>query len=161
MGPFQLEVVTQGEFSTRLYLKNFTIAQLGLVGLALRDLKTGRVGLGFGKSRGLGAVTARLDRLVLRYPTWTMLDEERNRNNLPGVAALIDPQIAAVYGYVRERENGHFGYHEQAEDMAVLPEELILDDDGWLGAQLELTDEAVIEDIWRSCMPAWKRVLGI
>lgn len=161
VGPFQLEVVTEGEFATRLFLKNFTVAQLGLVGLALRDLKAGRVGLGFGKSRGLGTVTARLDRLTLRYPTWTILSAQSDRSLLPGVAALVGPEKATAYGYVRDQAEIRFGYREPVEDMAVLPQGMTLEDDKWLGAQLELTDEAAIEDLWRACMSAWKKALRI
>jgi CRISPR-associated RAMP protein (TIGR02581 family) len=161
VGPFQLEVVTQGEFKTRLYLKNFTIAQLGLIGLALRDLKAGRVGVGFGKSRGLGAVTARLDKLALRYPTWSLLGWNGNGNKLPGVAALIEADLAQAYGYVKGDANDRFGYPTPDDDAAVLPTGLELVDDGWLGVQLEVADEAQIESVWRACMSAWKKAVGL
>jgi len=159
VGPFQLEVVTQGEFATRLYLKNFTVAQLGLVALALRDLKAGRVGVGFGKSRGLGQVTARFDRLVVHYPTWSLLGRKED-GTLPGVAALIGEEMARTYGYVRS-EGRTFGYETADEDVAALPDGLSLVDDGWLGAQLQVTDEAAIEDVWRACMPAWRKAVGL
>jgi CRISPR-associated RAMP protein (TIGR02581 family) len=159
VGPFQLEVVMQGEFSTRLYLKNFTVAQLGLVALALRDLKAGRVGVGFGKSRGLGQVTARLDRLEAHYPTWSLLDRAQDRA-LEGVAALVGEETARAYGYVRGEEMP-FGYRQAQDDVATLPKGMVLSDDGWLGAKLELTDEAAIEKVWRACMPAWKEAVGL
>ncbi len=161
VGPFQLEVVTQGEFATRLYLKNFTIAQLGLIGLALRDLKAGRIGVGFGKSRGLGAVTARLDKLTLRYPTWSLLGWNGNGNALPGVAGLIEHKLAEAYGYVKGDANGRFGYPTPADDTAALPADLKLLDDGWLGAQLKIADETQIESVWRACMDAWKKAVGL
>jgi len=159
VGPFQLEVVTQGEFATRLYLKNFTVAQLGLVALALRDLKAGRVGVGFGKSRGLGQVTARLDRLEVNYPTWSLLDREQD-GTLPGVAALVGEEVARAYGYVRG-DGATFGYRRAEDDVAMLPQGMALVNDGWLGAKLELTDETAIEEMWRACMPAWKEAVGL
>ncbi|NTV65863.1 MAG: hypothetical protein HGA65_20330, partial [Oscillochloris sp.] len=54
VGPFNYETAVQGSFPTRITFKNLTLAQLGLLGLALRDLADGRIGIGFGKSRGLG-----------------------------------------------------------------------------------------------------------
>ncbi len=161
VGPFQLEVVTKGEFKTRLYLKNYTIAQLGLIGLALRDLKAGRVGVGFGKSRGLGAVTARLDELVLRYPTWSVLGRNGGGDELPGVAALLDDGLAEEYGYQKGKANERFGYANPSDDVAKLPAGLELVDDGWLGAQVDVTDEAQIEAAWRACMSAWKQAVGL
>jgi CRISPR/Cas system CSM-associated protein Csm3 (group 7 of RAMP superfamily) len=161
VGPFQLEVVTQGEFETRLYLKNFTIAQLGLIGLALRDLKAGRVGLGFGKSRGLGAVTARLDRLTVRYPTWSLLEQNGKGETLPGVATFIDDELAADYGYLKGDANGRFGYASRNDDAVRLPDGLALAPDGWLGAELDVKTEAEIEAVWRACMAAWKKAVGL
>jgi CRISPR-associated RAMP protein (TIGR02581 family) len=61
VGPFNYQVCTKGEFKTKIHLKNFTLAQLGLLGLVLRDLNDGWFGLGFAKSRGLGTVELRYD----------------------------------------------------------------------------------------------------
>jgi len=161
VGPFQLEVVTGGEFATRLYLKNFTIAQLGLVGLALRDLKAGRVGVGFGKSRGLGAVTTRLDRLTVRYPTWSLLGQDQQQNILPGVAALIGAELAGEYGYLKGKANARFGYVTPGDDKVELPGSLALTSDNWLGAELDVKTEDEIESVWRGCMAAWKKAVGL
>jgi len=68
VGPFQLEVVTQGAFQTQLYLKNSQLWQVGLLAVALRDIGDGRVPLGFGKSRGLGRVKINYERLEISYP---------------------------------------------------------------------------------------------
>ena len=56
VGPFQLEVVTRGEFASSLLIRNFELWQVGLLAVALRDIAAGRVPLGFAKSRGLGRV---------------------------------------------------------------------------------------------------------
>jgi CRISPR/Cas system CSM-associated protein Csm3 (group 7 of RAMP superfamily) len=68
VGPFQLEVVTRGEFATRLTLRNFQLWQVGLLAMALRDLSEQRVPLGFARSRGLGRVSLHFDRLEVDYP---------------------------------------------------------------------------------------------
>jgi CRISPR-associated RAMP protein (TIGR02581 family) len=66
---YNFEVMTQGRLKTALHVSNFTIGQLGLLAFALRDLRDGRLALGFGKSRGLGRVGVELTGLTVRYPT--------------------------------------------------------------------------------------------
>lgn len=68
VGPFQLEVVTRGEFATRLTLRNFQLWHVGLLAVALRDLGEQRVPLGFARSRGLGRVGLNYDCLEIDYP---------------------------------------------------------------------------------------------
>jgi len=162
-GLFQFEVCTEGEFKTRLYLKNFTIAQLGLVALALRDLRDGRVGLGFAKSRGLGQVTIKYLGFQASYPTWELLKEQRDiaEGKLPGVAYLLPEGEAKRYGYLRSEEAKGYGYEKQIDDLATLPAGKKLEADGWLGAQVRLEQEADIETLWKACVPAWARVAGL
>ena len=64
---FNLETVTKGEFKTNIYLKNFELWQIGLFGIALRDIKHGLVRIGFGKARGLGEVEIKINNLLIRY----------------------------------------------------------------------------------------------
>lgn len=66
-GPFDMEVVTNGEFYGMITLRNFTLGQLGLVGAALCDMAEGFVRLGYGKARGLGQVELVFDKLEIRY----------------------------------------------------------------------------------------------
>jgi len=156
VGPFQMEVVTSGEFITRLAIRNFTIAQLGLLALALRDLKLGRVGVGFGKSRGLGHVSAHFDRLSLRY-TRPVAAPQR----LPGVAWLLGEREAQAYGYLKHN-GAHFGYPALEDDLsAQLPAGLGLAEDDWGEWILELNEEAQIEAVWKTCIPAWKAAIGL
>ncbi|YAF96637.1 MAG: RAMP superfamily CRISPR-associated protein [Nodularia sp. CChRGM 3473] len=65
---FNYEVCTRGDFRTKLHLKNFSLAQLGLIGLVLRDLNDGWFGLGFAKSRGMGTVKLQFHSAVVQYP---------------------------------------------------------------------------------------------
>lgn len=53
---FELEVITEGAFSTTLHLRNFELWQLALLGFVLRDLNDGLIRIGTGRSRGLGQV---------------------------------------------------------------------------------------------------------
>lgn len=84
-GPFNLETVTDGEFSGRVTLRNFTTGQLGLLAAALLDLSDGLVPIGHAKSRGLGRVELIFDRITFRFPI--------NRNlagKVSGIGSLAD-----------------------------------------------------------------------
>jgi CRISPR-associated RAMP protein (TIGR02581 family) len=152
-GPFQLEVVTSGAFETRIIIRNFTVAQLGLLALALRDLKLGRVGIGFGKSRGLGHVTLNWEKLTLRY-----LREPEEPRKLYGVARLLGEKEAKRYGYVAEN-GAAFGYALFDQDeSADLPTGLAFDDNGWGEWELQVPPERV-EAVWKTCITAWKKAI--
>jgi CRISPR-associated RAMP protein (TIGR02581 family) len=67
-GPFDYQVCTSGAFKTKIHLKNFTLPQLGLIALVLRDLGEGWFGIGYGKTRGLGTVMLEFNSAVVQYP---------------------------------------------------------------------------------------------
>jgi CRISPR/Cas system CSM-associated protein Csm3 (group 7 of RAMP superfamily) len=155
VGPFQMEVVTAGEFKTKIAIRNFTVAQLGLLALALRDLKLGRVGVGFGKSRGLGHVTLEWGTLAVRY---TRPPEDRHR--LDGAALLLDEEEAKRYGYVTG-SGAAFGYASVDQDVTdALPDSLALNENEWGEWVLTVPGEQV-EDVWRTCIPAWKAAIRL
>lgn len=167
VGPFQMEVVTSGEFETTITIRNFTIAQLGLLALALRDLKLGRVGVGFGKSRGLGHVTMHLDQLTIRYVRYPkkLIPDSEKPEKLVGVACLLvkedaeteEEAISVVneYGY-RTDEDVAFGYTSVDQDVSDgLPDDLKLEKNDWGEWTLTAVGER-IEDVWKTCIPAWK-----
>jgi CRISPR-associated RAMP protein (TIGR02581 family) len=156
VGPFNLEVVTWGEFETSLLMRNFTLAQLGLLALTLRDLKLGRVGVGFGKSRGLGRVKARFTEFGVRYPTATLrngsLTLPRGEVRICGAGGLAG---AGCFPNTN-------GYGFQADDVAALPDGLALGADEWGEVGLLLTDEADIERVWaETCVPSWRTAAGL
>jgi len=155
VGPFNFEVVTAGEFATRLHLKNFTLAQLGLLALTLRDLKLRRVGLGFAKSRGLGQVTAAFQRFTLRYPACEMGDAGLTlpgrdkpvvgRNELAGVGAFGVPEN---YGF-------------PAPDQAPLPEGATYMMNDWNEVELVVEGDEAIENLWRQCIVPWREAIHL
>lgn len=67
VGPFDYETVVSGEFKCEIFLNNFQLWQIGLIGLTLRDLDEGYVQMGFAKSRGLGRVAAKLHSIEISY----------------------------------------------------------------------------------------------
>jgi len=64
---FTMEVCTEGQFEGRIIVRNFERWQVGLLALVLRDLREGRLSIGFGKSRGLGQVKLTFSELALSY----------------------------------------------------------------------------------------------
>jgi CRISPR/Cas system CSM-associated protein Csm3 (group 7 of RAMP superfamily) len=160
VGPFQMEVITKGEFKTKIAIRNFTIAQLGLLALTLRDLKLGRVGVGFGKSRGLGHVTLEWGTLTVRY---TRPPQDKRR--LDGVACLLGSE-AEKYGYLLNKPDGpykfplDFGYDLASQDVSDALPGLALDDNDW--GEWELTAAGKqVEDVWKACIPAWKAAIRL
>ncbi len=109
VGPFNYQVCTAGDFRTRLHLKNFSLEQLGLIGLVLRDLNDGWFGLGFGKSRGLGMVEVNLKEAKVEYPGCVLQDNRirllgSNRESWPhtallGAGAFLDGDERKRYGF--------------------------------------------------------------
>ncbi|MGF1937004.1 MAG: RAMP superfamily CRISPR-associated protein [Nostoc sp. ChiQUE02] len=75
-GPFDYQVCTSGAFKTKIHLKNFSLAQLGLIALVLRDLDAGWFGIGFAKSRGLGIVRLEYNSAVVQYPGCILRDKQ-------------------------------------------------------------------------------------
>jgi CRISPR-associated RAMP protein (TIGR02581 family) len=110
VGPFNYQVCTKGKFKTKIHLKNFTLAQLGLLGLVLRDLNDGWFGLGFAKSRGLGTVSLQYDQAKVQYPGCQLDDATKeivqlgSSNHWPattllGVGMFLTADEASTYGF--------------------------------------------------------------
>jgi len=159
VGPFTYEVAVGGEFRTRLLVRNFTLAQLGLLVLALRDLKRGRVSVGYGKGRGLGRVTARIESFIVRYPACELRDGGLYLLGHSGPVAGSD-QLAGAGAFVAA--GADWGYDLPAGDVADLPDGLQMDTDAWGEVWLRLTEESRIERVWaETCVPAWRAAAGL
>ena len=155
-GLFNYETAIAGEFKTQFHLKNFTLAQFGLLALTLRDVAAGRVRLGFGKSRGLGVVALRVDTLTLRYPMSELRDGQLQALNgraldggrLYGVGRLLD---------------GDNEYGFPLDDEVPLPTGYRYLDDGWLGVELHVPPAdaggADWQPLGRACVPRWRAVV--
>lgn len=83
---FDLEVLTGGEFHTRIVLRNYQLWQLGLLLHVFDDLNSGAQKLGFGKTRGLGKVTVEVTRLTVKQYG----DLAKNETQLAGIGAVTD-----------------------------------------------------------------------
>jgi CRISPR-associated RAMP protein (TIGR02581 family) len=156
VGPFNYETAITGEFRTRIHLKNYTLAQLGLLALTLRDVAAGRVRLGFGKSRGLGVVALRMEAVTLRYPLGELADGQLR---VPDGRRL---DATRLYG-VGSLLGGANDYGFPAEDDVSLPEGWRYVADDWLGVELSVPVGAGGEADWqtlgRACVPRWRAVV--
>lgn len=149
VGPFEYETVTQGIFETQLILRNFTLAQLGLLGLALRDLRTQRIAIGFAKSRGMGRINATLTRATLRYPMGDLLSGLTKSGQLTGVGYILhqlDQTAAVAYGY-------------RADDRIAMAD-FALTDDGWGGLHYESSGDGDLDAIWQVGVKAWRALMN-
>ncbi len=156
VGPFNYEVVVGGTFTSRIDFKNLTLAQLGLLGLALRDLAEGRVGIGFGKSRGLGRVKITFDEMTLRYPTCTL---DNGLALLGGRTICQINQLAGLGAF--GNDSPYSSYALPAEDRAPMPDGMSYVGDPLMGVALNASGDAQVRAIWRACMPAWRQEIGL
>ncbi|MBG1271220.1 RAMP superfamily CRISPR-associated protein [Nostoc sp. WHI] len=156
---FNYQVCTGGEFHTKIHLKNFTLSQLGLIGLVLRDLNDGWFGLGFAKSRGLGTVRVQYNKAVVQYPGCQIDSETRKINQLGnsgqwnwtfllGVGEFLLPEEARKYGFPQP----------DYQDSPVRAESMELD----FGVQLkwEGDTESGVKDLFMRSVRAWSKVLA-
>jgi CRISPR/Cas system CSM-associated protein Csm3 (group 7 of RAMP superfamily) len=157
VGPFNYETLVAGTFHTRIDFKNVMLAQLGLLGLALRDLAEGRVGLGFGKSRGLGRVRVTFEQMELRYPTCELVEQEIRL--LSGRSVVAVDRLAGIGALCQD--GAYQQYDFPADDSAPLPDGLAYIRDEFLGVRLVAQGDEHVRAIWRACMPCWKQVLGL
>lgn len=147
-GPFNYEVATAGRFHTRIVFKNFTLGQLLLVGLALRDLDMDRIALGFAKSRGLGSVHVVWRKLEIRYPLAAIKQQHLDATDLVGVGALVGTQQIQDYGF-------------PASDRISMPDTLglALTNDGWGTLHIETEQDWQIVELFRMLVPQWQKEL--
>lgn len=149
VGPFNLEVVTQGVFYGSLTLHNFQLWQLGLLAIVLRDLGQGRVPMGFGKSRGLGRVAVDYLQAEVAYPgRFALQGGGRDfAQTLYGVSDFLPPAEADTYGYFPEA-------------ALALPDGSVVSDDGAFGRAALAWSGEEITGLWRACVPYWARFVA-
>jgi CRISPR-associated RAMP protein (TIGR02581 family) len=151
---FSYEACTDGDFHTKIHLKNFTLAQLGLIGLVLRDLNDGWFGLGFAKSRGLGTVEVKLKEAVVQYPGCVLSEDKQqihalgsdrnwNKTFLLGVGEFLQAEDAKLYGFPQPDH----------QDSPVAAQEMDLG----FGVQLTWI-EGTVNDLFERCVRSWSQL---
>lgn len=149
-GPFNLEVVTRGEFRATLALRNFQLWQVGWLAIALRDLKSGLVPIGFGKSKGFGRVTLTYQEATVAYPgQW-----QPRKDDYDFAAQLYDLAAFEFAG------KGNYGLAPAPETPVALPGGVRLVENGDYGrVAVRLTDGEAIEGLLLSTVVAWKEAV--
>lgn len=155
---YDYEVCTAGVFATKIHLKNFSLAQLGLIGLVLRDLHDGWFSLGFAKSRGLGLVKVEYQSATVAYPG-CVIDPETEKicllgsrqqlwdnTNLLGAGVFLEPDERQKYGFPEE-------------DQLSTPVRAQLMDLGF-GVQL-VWKKGTVHDLFERSVKSWGHLLGV
>lgn len=163
VGPFNYQVCTAGEFRTKIHLKNFSLAQLGLIGLVLRDLNDGWFGLGFAKSRGMGLVEVKLNSATVQYPG-CLLDEKGEQicrlgssqcwelTTLLGAGAFFDNDNKDER---KEREAYGFPANDIQQELPVAAKSMELG----FGLQQVWLGEEQVKDLFRRAVTSWSQLL--
>lgn len=156
VGPFNYQVCTSGEFHTKIHLKNFSLAQLGLIGLVLRDLNEGWFGLGFAKSRGLGMVEVKLNSAVVQYPGCIL--ENQQIRTLGRQQQWSHTSLLGAGVFLENEERERYGF--PADDVQQTP---IAAESMELGFGVQLSwqgsDETGVPDLFKWAVRSWRRVL--
>ncbi|GET41929.1 RAMP superfamily CRISPR-associated protein [Microseira wollei] len=156
VGPFNYQVCTSGEFKTKIHLKNFSLAQLGLIGLVLRDLDEGWFGLGFAKSRGLGMVEVKLNSAVVQYPGCVLENEQIrsiggqkqwSNNRLLGAGVFLEPEERERYGFPADDE----------QETPVIANSMPLG----FGVELQWQGDVQVQDLFMRAVRSWRRRLEV
>jgi CRISPR-associated RAMP protein (TIGR02581 family) len=133
---FDLEAIINAKFKAQLLMTNFELWQIGLLAYVLRDLKEGLIGIGSGKSRGLGQVSARIHRVEVAMAFHCL--PRRDANRLWGLAALETDENQRAYGY----------WLQEGEGVSLEGTQLI-DDALGLRVTHRLADDDAMFALWR------------
>ena len=156
VGPFNYQVCMKGDFNTKIHLKNFSLAQLGLIGLVLRDLNEGWFGLGFAKSRGLGMVEVTLNSAVVQYPGCVL--ENQEIQTLGGDKKWSYTSLLGAGMFLEDEERDAYGFPENDERTTPITGELM---PLGFGVQLKWTgnEENGVPNLFLNAVRSWRQVL--
>lgn len=154
VGPFNYQVCTSGEFRTKIHLKNFSLAQLGLIGLVLRDLNEGWFGLGFAKSRGLGMVEVKLNSAVVQYPGCVL--ENQQICSLGGQQQWSHTSLLGAGVFLEEEEQQRYGFPaNDVQQTPIAAESMPLG----FGVQLQWQGDNQVQDLFIKAVRSWCQIL--
>jgi CRISPR-associated RAMP protein (TIGR02581 family) len=140
-------------FRGRLLIRNFERWQAGLVGMVLRDINLGRIGIGFGKSRGLGEVSLKYTGLTLVYPGVQEADAAPYQTHIFGTGEIRQMTgDAALQGYDFAATDADLP-PDFTTGLEIVP--------GWGGqTELRLSDAEHIENVFRALTASWRSFAG-
>lgn len=129
VGPFDVEVLTQGVFRGALMLENFEIWHLGLLAFTIQAVNQGLVRIGFGKNRGFGEVECTVERATVDMAKASAIPADA----LWGVGVFLQKEERERYGVQEERLVG-IGAPTQVHDLGVLVRR-VYSGDAWKGIE--------------------------
>jgi CRISPR/Cas system CSM-associated protein Csm3 (group 7 of RAMP superfamily) len=153
-GLFNYQVCTQGRFITTIHLKNFSLPQLGLIGLVLRDLNQGWFAIGYGKSRGLGVMQVDYRKAVVQYPTCVKAEEQIKRVG----QARAWPHVSLLGAGEFLGENNPYGFpYPDIQATPVVAHPMALG----FGVEMTWRGDEQVRDLFARSVNAWKTYLGV
>lgn len=147
---FDMEVAVTGEFTTRLYLHNYELWQIGLLGLTLRDIDTGHVRVGFGKSRGLGAVHVNTQKAVIHYTSFGSSERD-----FGAVLFGVGDFVSGPTGADGQKANSYGLLTEDRQPFSAGT----LDDAGWGRVELQVQAQDAVEKLFKAGVAAWSHYI--
>ena len=158
VGPFNYQVCTAGEFRTKIHLKNFSLAQLGLIGLVLRDLNDGWFGIGFAKSRGLGTVTVKYNEAVVQYPGCKLDEDNRQIQQIVKPGRWGHAFLLGAGEFLDTEEAANYGFSKPDREQTPIPAEPM---DLGFGVQLKWQGdgETGVPNLFKCAVCAWSKLL--
>lgn len=157
VGPFDYQVCTAGKFRAKLHLKNFTLAQLGLIGLVLRDLNDGWFGLGFAKSRGMGLVEVKLNTAVVQYPG-CVLDADQIKTIGLEQTAWPKTSLLGAGEFLEAEEASRYGFSKPDRQETPVPGKTMA---LGFGIQQTWSGQEQVEDLFTRTVKSWSHLLGV
>jgi CRISPR/Cas system CSM-associated protein Csm3 (group 7 of RAMP superfamily) len=153
-GLFNYQVCTQGRFITTIHLKNFSLPQLGLIGLVLRDLNQGWFAIGYGKSRGLGVMQVDYQKAVVQYPTCVKAEEQIKRVG----QAMAWPHVSLLGAGEFLGKGNVYGFpHPDIQATPVVAHPMALG----FGVEMTWRGDEQVRDLFARSVNAWKTYLGV
>ncbi len=140
---FSLEVATNAEFKTQIYIRNFELWQLGLLAYVFHDFKDGIIPIGYGKSRGFGKVTGTVDKLEIRY----LGKKKPSPPNIWGIRKMVE-------------ENEYRFYEEENKDFEVQGLSNTAPDELGLRQTYVFENESQIQSLWKTVAPIWNKCVN-
>lgn len=153
-GLFNYEVCTSGQFTTKIHLKNFSLAQLGLLALVLRDLNEGWFGIGFGKSRGLGTVGLEYKSAIVRYPSCILTKQNRIQILGKNSQSWERTTLLGAGEFLGKNNPYGFPHPDQQPTPAVNAKPMSMD----FGVQMQwLGNVQIEEDLFPKSVEQWRK----
>jgi CRISPR/Cas system CSM-associated protein Csm3 (group 7 of RAMP superfamily) len=158
---FNYQVCTSGKFATRIHLRNFSLAQLGLLGLVLRDLNDGWFAIGFGKSRGLGIVSVEYHSATVQYPGCVLQgDKVCPLGKKPGAKSWERTSLLGAGEFLGRNNEYQFPYPDKQSTVTAGQRVPIRAEAAPLnfGVQMQWQKEQV-ENLFVAAVASWKEVV--